>query len=233
MSKRYSQKQAAARVVRDQLAKERRKRIQLWTTLGAIMAIVVAGAAGYLIYNSQADKHYNTPSGTYADGLGFSVGTGPTLIEIYADYICPYCRSFETETKDTFDQWLAADKVQIVYYPVAILDDYSENEYSKRALAAAGCAADGGKFVEFNNALFADQPAENTAGPDNSELIATGKTVGLGDDFEKCVNDGTYLTWTDKANAALEARGLTGTPGVFVNGTQVDGTLEAVTAAVG
>ncbi|MBN1173586.1 MAG: thioredoxin domain-containing protein [Micromonosporaceae bacterium] len=238
MSKRYSQKQAAAKVVREQLAKERRRRRQLWTALGAVVAIAVAGAAGWLVYSSQEDDRYNTPPGTYSDdqskGLAFAVGEGPHTIEVFSDYQCPICRSVETATRDTFDQWVAAKKVKIIQYPVAVLDNYSKNEYSTRAAAAAGCAAEGGKFHEYNHALYVNQPAENTAGPSDAELIEMGKTVGLGDSFGQCVKDGKYKTWTKQLNRNFENRKLRGTPTIFVDGKQMtDPSIANLTAAIG
>ena len=83
-----------------------------------------------------------------------------------------------------------------------------------------------------HHALYANQPQEGTAGPTNEELIATGRSVGLGDAFATCVNDGKYETWPDHTTDAASARGVSGTPSVFVNGTKVDPTLAAVTAAI-
>ena len=234
MSKRYSQKQAAARVVREQLAREQRRRRQMWTSLFVVAALVVVGAAGYLIYTSQRGGDYKTPPSTYKNNVGFVVGSGPKLVEIYLDYQCPICRNFESQVKDTTDQLLAANKIKMVYYTVAILDGSSKNDYSTRAAAASACAAEGGKFPEYNNALFANQPAENTAGPADSELIATGRTVGLGDSFATCVKDGKYTSWTKHVTDTFEARKLTGTPSVFVDGKQLSNpTLAAFTTAIG
>jgi len=117
-------------------------------------------------------------------------------------------------------------------HPIAILDDRSTNEYSTRSAAAAGCASDGGKFLAYNDALYADQPAEGGAGPTDEELIATGRSLGLGDDFATCVNDGKYETWPNHTTDSASARGVSGTPTVLVNGTKVDPTLAAVTAAI-
>ncbi|MBT8226638.1 MAG: thioredoxin domain-containing protein [Dactylosporangium sp.] len=232
MSKRYSQKQAAAQVVRKQLAKEKRRRTQLWAALAVFAVLLVAGAVGVLVRSTQQDDTVNIPPGTYADGVGFARGDGPKLIEIYSDYQCPICRSFETQTRDTFAQWVATDTAKIVFYPVAVLDGYSKNEYSTRSAAAAGCAADGGKFHQYSYALYVNQPAENTEGPDNAELIETGKTVGLGEDFEQCVKDGKYTSWTQHINENFEERKLKGTPSVFVDGERVEASLASLMAAV-
>lgn len=232
MSKRFSQKQAAARVVREQLAREHRRRTQLWTSVGAAILVIVAGAGGWLLYNSQRGDAYQTPPGTYTKDVGFAVGNGPKLVEIYVDYQCPLCRNFENQTRDTLDQQLAAGNVKVVYYPVAILNRYSKNNYSTRAAAAAGCAAESGKFPEYHYALFANQPAENTAGPTDTQLIKTGKTVGLGTKFEQCVKDGKYTSWTQHTSDNFEERKLTGTPSLFVDGKQMDASMANLMTAL-
>jgi protein-disulfide isomerase len=38
------------------------------------------------------------------------------------------------------------------------LDEASTTNYSTRAAAASGCAADGGRFVQYAHALFSSQP---------------------------------------------------------------------------
>jgi protein-disulfide isomerase len=124
------------------------------------------------------------------------------------------------------------NQIALTIHPIAILDNRSTNQYSSRAAAAAGCASDGGKFLAYNDALYGNQPEEGTAGPTNDELIATGKNIGLGDSFATCVNDGTYKTWPDHTTDAASARGVSGTPTVFVNGTKVNPTLAEVTAAI-
>jgi protein-disulfide isomerase len=51
-----------------------------------------------------------------------------------------------------------------VYHPVAILDAMSTDRYSTRAAAASGCAADGGRFLEYHYRLFAAEPPEVAPG---------------------------------------------------------------------
>ena len=232
MSKRYSQKQAAARVVREQIAREQRRRTQIWTALGVVFALVVAGAGGWLLYTSQNDGKYNTPKGMYKDDSGIVVGTGPTVVEVYLDFLCPICRNFENQSKDTVDQMVAENKIKMVYHPVAILDHQSTNKFPTRAAAASACAADEGKFQAYAQAVYANQPAEGGAGPEDSELIATGRTIGLGDSFATCVKDGTYLDWTKHTTELLAKRAKAATPTMFIDGKQVDATVQSIIDAV-
>lgn len=232
MSTRVKQKQAA-RVVRDQIASERRRTRTLWTSITAVAVLVIAGMIGYGIYASQRSDSYTAPPGAVQNDTGIAVGNGPVKIDVYEDFICPACGQFEQQTGGALDQLVADGKATVIYHPVAYLDRASTTDYSTRAAAAAGAAAEGGKFREYVEALFARQPAEGTAGLSDNELIEIGRSVGLGDQFAQAVRDGKYKSWTAHVTDEASAAGVTGTPTVRVNGKGVEPSTQAILAAVG
>lgn len=232
MSSRQGRKQAA-RVVREQLARERRRKRTLWTSVVAVAALVIAGMIGWAVYSSQRSGDYTAPRGAGEAGAGIVVGTGPVTVDVYEDFICPACGRFERTSGATLDQLVADGKVRVVYHPIAILDRYSTTKYSTRSSAASGCAADGGKYREYAKALFDRQPAEGGAGLGDDELISIGASAGLDQNaFGSCVREGTYKSWTAHVTDAASARGVTGTPTVLVAGAPVQPSSEAITAAV-
>jgi protein-disulfide isomerase len=232
MSSRTGQKQAA-RVVREQIAKENRRRRTLWTSAIAVAALVIAGLIGWGVYASQSSGEVVPPPNATATA-GITVGSGPVTVEVYEDFICPHCKDFEDQSGQTLDQLVSANKVKIVYYPLAFLDEASSTDYSTRAAAASACADEGGKFREYAEALFARQPAEGSAGLSDGELTSIGTSVGLSESsFGQCVNDGKYKPWVGSISNAASASGVNGTPTVKVNGTQVtDLTPAGLNAAV-
>ena len=129
---------------------------------------------------------------------------------------------------------MAEGKAKVVFHPVAYLNRFSTTEYSTRSSAASGCAAEGGKFNEFTEALFAQQPPEGSAGLSNDQLIDIGAGVGLNkDDFGGCVKDGTYRAWTEHVTDDASKAKVTGTPTIKVNGNAVeDRSPDGITAAV-
>jgi protein-disulfide isomerase len=232
MSKRVAQKQAA-RMVREQLARERRRRRTLWTSVAAAAVLVIAGLVGYGVYASQKPTSYQTPKHAAEDATGIVSGTGPVTVDIYLDYLCPNCRAFEEQAGSTLAKLVADNKVTVVYHPIAILDRASTTKYSTRSAASSGCAADGDKYVEYSTALFAKQPAEGSAGLSDDELIQVAGGVGLSDPaFARCVRDGKYTSWVSHVTDAASERGVSGTPTVFVNGKQTKATAADITAAV-
>jgi len=236
MSSRVNQKQAN-QMVRAQLAKEQRRRRALITALIAVAVLVAAGLIGWGIYTHQKSTGYETPVNATADGMGLIAAKGPVTVEIYQDYMCPYCGMFEKEAQATIDKLVSDGKIQLTIHPIAILDEASNGtKYSTRASAAAACASDAGKLLPYNSALYANQPQEGSDGLTTDKLVQIGTSVGLGNDFESCVKSGTYLTWVPQVTDAASRRGIQGTPTVYVAGKRLDqpsaeGLLAAVNAA--
>jgi protein-disulfide isomerase len=183
----------------------------------------VAGLIGWVAIASQDKGKVNTPSAAVDDGTAFTVGSGPVTIDLYEDFMCPICHQFETQDGATIKQWVSANKVTVRYHPVAILDSSSNGtNYSTRAAGAAAAAAEGGKFIEYHDVLYANQPAEGSDGLDNAKLISLGESVGLTTPaFRDAVNNKTYDKWADSVTETFARRGYTGTPTVLVNGKQV------------
>lgn len=215
MNKRASTKRA----LREQLARQQRRSRNTWITIIAVLVIVLAGGAGYGVYRAQQPPRASaTPAGATPDRAGISIGTGPVPVEIFLDYQCPACRQFEADAQDELSAYLEKQRITLVVHPAAILDRYSTNQYSTRSAASAGCAADGGKLLEYGAALYARQPAEGGPGHTDEVLIQIGASVGLGESFAQCVRDNRYSDWVAHVTANMAERNVNSTPTVFVNG---------------
>ncbi|MFC0508362.1 DsbA family protein [Micromonospora costi] len=233
MSSRKGQK-GAARVVQQQLARERRRRRTLWVSVGAVAVLVIAGLIGWGVWSSQRSTEFTAPAGSAEGGTGVVVGSGPVTVDIYEDFLCPVCKQFQDTSGATIDQLISEGKIKVVYHPVAYLNRFSTTEYSTRSSAASGCAAQEGKFAEYAKALYGQQPPEGSAGLTDDQLIDIGAGVGLNrDSFGSCVRDGTFKPWTDHVTEQASRNNITGTPTVVIDGQQVaDRSPEGIRAAV-
>jgi protein-disulfide isomerase len=232
VSKRASQNKAA-RMVRERMARERRRRRAKWASIIAAAVLVIAGGIGYGVYAAQHQGGFATPPGATDNGTGFTVGSGASTVDIYEDFICPHCKEFEDASGSAVEQLGTQGKARVVYHPIAILDGSSTTNYSTRAAAASACAAAGGKFREYAKALFAQQPSEGSAGLSDDQLVQIGTSIGLSESsFGSCVRDGTYKSWVQHVTDEASASGVTGTPTVKVNGNEVQPTAEAITSVV-
>ena len=173
------------------------------------------------------------PAGTTQEGDGIMIGDGPVRVDVFIDFLCPFCRRFELSSGSALSGLVAGGQVSLVYHPMNFLDEASTTRYSTRAAAASGCAADEGRFLEYAHALFVDQPPEGGPGLDNMELAAIGQAAGLpGAAFAACLSEGHYLDWAPYVTARAVALGVEATPTVVVAGSVVRPEPRPIEAAV-
>lgn len=227
-------KKKAKQVVREQLARERRRRRVVWTSLFGVLLLVISGMIGYGIYAGQRPPStYTPPPDATQTTLGIPVGNGPVTVEVYHDFLCPGCRQFEEIAGAAIDRLIATNQATVVFHPVAFLNRYSTTAYSTRSAAASGCAAEAGRFRDYAAALYRRQPAEGGPGLSNSELASIGVELGFGDEFRRCVTSGKYRPWVERLTDEAARRGVVATPTVFVDGKPVEElSPQAITAAV-
>ena len=84
------------------------------------------------------------PAGATPTGDGIVVGTGPVTVDMYIDFLCPFCRRFELAAGPTLGGMVGDGLISAVYHPMSFLDAASTTRYSSRAGSASGCASDGG-----------------------------------------------------------------------------------------
>jgi protein-disulfide isomerase len=91
------------------------------------------------------------------------------------------------------------------------------------AANAAACAADEGKFLDMNLALFQNQPATEGSGVWTGDFMKRlGNSIGIkSEKYEKCVTDGDYVNWTKNVAQASANTDVNGTPTVFINGKEI------------
>ena len=173
------------------------------------------------------------PAGVAPEGDGVVIGAGPVRVDAFIDFLCPFCRQFELSSGPALAALVADQLASLVYHPMNFLDQASTTNYSTRAAAASGCAADHGRFLEYAHALFVNQPPEGGPGLSDAELAVIGRTVGLADAaFAACLSEASYLDWPPYVTARATAAGVSATPTVLVQGVAVRPDPQAITAAV-
>jgi len=173
------------------------------------------------------------PAGATAEGDGVMIGHGAVRVDAFIDFLCPFCRRFEVSAGPALAGLVSGGQISLVYHPMNFLDEASTTNYSTRAAAASGCAADQGRFAEYAHALFASQPPEGGPGLSDAELTALGRAAGLdGAAFTACVSDAPYLDWPPYVTARATALGVDATPTVLVAGAVVRPEARPIGAAV-
>jgi protein-disulfide isomerase len=226
---------AAALREQERRSERRRRRWMTAVVVGALVALVGGGAA-FQASRTTADGPAAAPTGVTADGYGVLLGSAdaPVLVEVYEDFMCPACGRFEKATGAALREMTANGSVRVVYRPMAFLDGASTARYSTRALNAAACAVDVGRFAQYHERLFATQPAEGGPGLSDAQLVALGTEAGITNKgFADCVDGLSFETWTQRATDAASKAGVVQTPTILVNGAALaDTTLPGLQAAV-
>ena len=171
----------------------------------------------------------------------------PNLLNIvvYEDYQCPVCKSFNTADSSIIRDRVASGAATFEIHPIAMLDRMSMGtRYSSRAANAAACVAtyDPNNYLSFNDAMYNNQPAENTPGLDNTGIKDIIKAVGMDRQAEigTCIDNETFKSWVASSwNRVKDATFLPnttdvsfdGTPTVIVNGTKFNFTTDPTTGA--
>lgn len=163
-------------------------------------------------------------------------------ITVYEDYMCPYCNQFETANMDQIKSMVKAGGATLEIHPFNLLDASSAgSKYSTRSAAAAACVAnyDPDAFLDFNTAMYTNQPSEGTRGLTNDKIASLAKSAGATNkNVASCITDQKFAGWVKDAtnrvlndkipNSSLDK--LTGTPTVLVNGKQYSGSLTDASA---
>ncbi len=200
----------------------------------AVLAVVVG--LGVLVQAGRGSTSASSavPGNLTQGGVLVGQASAPVTVTVYEDFQCPVCKQFEQTTGPALQQLVDSGKVKVIARPVAILDRASSTQYSTRALNAAACVVDAKPeaYPQFAHLLFEQQPEEGGAGLPDSALVAAAQQAGAGD-ISSCVADKTYEGWAARTTDQASQDGLTGTPYVLVDGTQLRSpTPDALTAAV-
>lgn len=190
-------------------------------TLGKGTAVTAAPAANINLSSVPTPTAQPTASqAANAPGVEAAPKGQPAKVVVYVDFICPVCGDFEKTNGDTLTQLRNDGKITLEYRPIGFLDSRSTTNYSSRAAAAAACVANSypDKYADFFNDLYAQQPAEGSAGLSDQQLKDIASKRGA--DISKCVDDKTYRPFVKYTTALAAAVGVTGTPTAFVDGKQ-------------
>lgn len=188
--------------------------------IGMIAFVLIAGFGAAFAKNN-SNSHVALPSAvSKANGYGITFNpTAKVKVDMYEDFRCPNCRNFEAVNNSYIDKLVRAGKIQAVYHPMHFLASDS-----LLTAAAAACAADAGKYLDFHTALYVNQPsstqmAESSPYWTNPQLILLGNSIGItAKTFGSCINNGKYVNWTSKINADAAKKNINATPTVIVNG---------------
>lgn len=142
----------------------------------------------------------------------------------YADLQCPACRSAHSSlVKPLIAKYGTQISYDFRHFPLT-----SIHRFAMESAEAAECAADQGKFWEFLDVTYENQPDMTS-----EALRDWAQDLGLdGPLFDRCVQSHIKRKAIQASYDEGRAKGVQGTPTFFVNGQQTVATLEALSAAI-
>lgn len=169
------------------------------------------------IVTPPADAPEDWPVGAFDDAV---------VVTVYSDPICPWCAVFASEAMPVLDELRLDGEVVVDHRVVGNLDAQSMGaRYSTRAAQAlytvAAEAPDA--YLDFEAALFANQPAEGTTGLTDEEIAQIATEAGVPDAAVTAIADGTYTWWVGQVTTAARDLydGRLATPAIRLNGEQL------------
>ena len=216
----------AAAVRREAEAASARRRNRLVTVAAAAgLALVVAIGSAVQAGRDETGVATGAPAGavdTYALGVG--PADAKVVVDVYEDFLCPFCRQFEAASRPLVASYAGKD-VQFRYHVLAFLDRSSTSAYSSRAANALAVVLDtAGPEVakKFHDLLYDDQPEEGTAGLSDDELVQKAVEAGAtADEVSGPIRKRAFRRWVANATDAASKAGVSSTPTIKVDGKQL------------
>ncbi len=213
-------------------------------SLGVVVVLICVIALGVQSNRAKIEGSVTAKNASVGNGVVFGKKAAAT-VDLYEDFQCPICLNFVKQSGKQLDADVRANKAQVRFHMIAILDSSSGgNKYSSRAANAAYCASDISvdDFVKLYGVLYGTykgkqtQPAENSTGRSDDDLRAYAKAAGItgtaASTFDTCVTNQTHKALVAAITDQASQDGITATPTVKVNGKKVTASLSALTKAI-
>jgi protein-disulfide isomerase len=215
---------------REARARRQRQRNLAFLSAGIVTVVALAVAVYMAIPRGGVEGVEAKPAGADSTG-GILIGRDGTAgseapsaseavtVEIYSDYMCPYCGKLEQGISGALDQLREDGEVRVVLHPVAFLDRFSnDTQYSTRSLNHSATVArdQPEKFLAFHKALFANQPEENSDGLTDEEMVTIATDIGVSEEVTAKFSTMELNEWVEGATQSAANAGVTGTPDVYL-----------------
>ncbi len=180
------------------------------TNLFFIIAGVVITIGGIAIWLSMgsAPTYENVNSPRPVKGSS----EAKVVVEEFSDFQCPACKSAQDTVKRVINEFGDQIRFEFKHFPLTTI-----HPQAFRAALASECANDQGKFWEYHDLLFINQPNFSP-----SELVSYAEGLGLNKDtFKACLDSRVKNDVVRADMAEASSRQVNATPTFFVNGQVV------------
>ncbi|HJG52139.1 MAG TPA: thioredoxin domain-containing protein [Brachybacterium faecium] len=231
--RREAQREALRTQRQAELSRQRTVRTVVIAAI-TVVALVIAAGLGVLVYRAmQPAGPVAVPEGMSEDQPYLSFGapedSGKPVLEMHLDFMCPICGQFEEINGEDFQEIIESEEATVHLVPRRFLDPQSTTgDFSTRSANALACVYDESpeNALTFQQLLFANQPAEGSAGLTDEEIWGYAQEAGASEEVQECMSSGTYEPWVKKVADPHGEETGGGTPYVEIDGTSFTGWQE-------
>lgn len=194
--------------------------------LGAV-AVIGIGAVGYSVGSGTLGTAATEPVDVegldnmetlveLAQGVTKGDPNAPVTIVEFADYQCPGCGSFALSVKPQVDlSYVQSGKAKFVFYDLPLI---SIHPHAFLAARAGRCANDQGRFWEYQDVIFRNQPNWSTKQSVQGDFVDFAEEAGADrDTFEACLASDAHADVVTANMRLAEQLGINGTPTIMVS----------------
>ncbi len=162
------------------------------------------------------------------DPLAIGPVDAPVVMVTYSDFQCPFCGRYARKTHPVLvEKFVKKGILRIEWRDFPYL-----GEESGRAAKAARAAGRQGKFWEYHDALYHDQPSVNSGTWTEDSLVTVARDLGLDTErFRRDMHSTAIAKAIQRDFTEGQSIGVTGTPAALINGVPVLGALPTSTFA--
>ncbi len=185
--------------------------------VGVMIALSQLGQSESALDLDRSYDEYTQEVDRSEEGVGYAIGDpdAPATLTVFSDFSCPHCYDLSIPIHEIIDEYVPSGDVRVVYKPVAFVNP----PYSGPAASAAICAGEQGKFWEMHDQIWVLYEETGPGAYVPANLNTAAQTIGLDQAaFRRCYNDTATVTEIDNVISEAQAKGITGTPTMFLNG---------------
>jgi protein-disulfide isomerase len=208
--------------------RKRQQRIRTLLVVGGVILVIIVIIVlltNYSIFLPKGNIVEITPiPRTMESGKAFGNPDAKVKVLGFEDFQCPVCKEYTdtVELQLVSSTYITSGQVYYEFMQFPFIDDGSLTKESHQAANASMCALEQGRFWDYHDILFANQGAENQGSFNDARLKAFAQSLGLNmNKFNACFSANKYSAQIDADYQQGVSMGVSGTPTVFVNGTEI------------
>jgi len=148
--------------------------------------------------------------------------TAPIHMVVYSDFQCPACRVALEPVEELRKEFADLVQLEFRHFPLE-----RPHPWALTAASFAECAATQGKFWEFHDRLYLEQPVWSVSGDAISMFAKFAGELGLDPkNLSDCLGDPKTILEIRRERASGEQKGVQSTPTVLINGQVLVGGLQ-------